>query len=123
MADGTQRPNLIGNPVGASIQNTVDGNGIRFNLAAFSDPPNGVTEPRYESQVRGDGIHNLDLSIFKTFAFREQMKLQLRAEFLNFTNSPRFGDPNTAFGNPAFGTIDSQVNNLRNFQAGIRFLF
>jgi hypothetical protein len=51
------------------------------------------------------------------------MKLQLRAEFFNFTNTPRFGDPNTSFGDPAFGTINSQSNNPRHFQAGIRFLF
>jgi hypothetical protein len=110
---------------GASIKDTVDGKGIRLNLDAFSHPADQVpgTAPRYQSQVRGDGIHNLDLSVFKVFPFGERMKLQLRGEFFNFSNTPRFGDPNTSFGDPAFGTISSQTNNPRRFQVGARFLF
>ena len=123
--DGAQRPNLSGDPLGASIQDTVDGKGVRFNLGAFStpEPEHNGTAPRYTGRVRGDGVHNLNLSIFKSFQFKETMRLQLRGEFFNFTNTPRFGDPDTAFGSTSFGTINSQANSPRQVQMGIRFLF
>jgi hypothetical protein len=123
--DGAQRPDLIGDPRGASIQDTVDGRGIRFNPAAFAtpEPEHDGTAPRYTGLVRGDGIHNLNLSIFKSFQFRENMRLQLRGEFFNFTNTPRFADPDTAYGSTSFGTINSQSNSPRQVQMGVRFLF
>jgi hypothetical protein len=125
LADGSQWPNISGDPLGASIKDVVDGKGIRFNPSAFSDPGDQVpgNSPRYSSVLRGDGIHNLDLSIFKNFRFREDMELQLRAEFFNFTNTPRFGDPDTAFGSPTFGQIFSQSNQPRLGQIGVRFVF
>jgi Carboxypeptidase regulatory-like domain/TonB dependent receptor len=123
--DGSQRPDLIGDPRGASIQDSVDGRGIRFNPAAFAtpEPEHDGTAPRYTGLVRGDGIHNLNLSIFKSFQFRERMKLQLRGEFFNFTNTPRFSDPDTAFGSTSFGVINSQSNSPRQVQMAVRFLF
>ena len=125
IADGTQRPNISGSIVGSSIKDTVDGKGVRFNPDAFSYPPSQVAGncPRFESAVRGDFIHNLDFSLFKNFSINEGMKIQLRAEFFNFTNTPRFDVPNTDFGSAGFGTISAQVNNSRQAQMGIRFLF
>ncbi len=125
LADGTQRPNISGSIAGASIQDTVDGKAIRFNASAFSYPPEQIpgSAPRFEGEVRGDSIHNLDLSIFKNFSIKEIMKIQLRAEFFNFTNTPQFGTPNTVFGDPAFGTINEQINSSRQVQMGVRVLF
>jgi hypothetical protein len=51
------------------------------------------------------------------------MKLQFRAEFFNFTNTPRFLDPVTAFGDTNFGVISGQANSPRQSQVGVRFLF
>ena len=125
MADGTQRPNIEGSILGAGIGEVVDGRGIRFNQSAFSAPPEQVpgTAPRWTGEVRGDSINNIDLSLFKVLAFDEDVRLQIRAEFFNFTNTPQFGPPNTSFGSPAFGTINDQINNARQFQFGLRLLF
>ncbi len=125
LADGRQRPNLSGDIRGADIRTVVDGKGLRFNPSAFSDPGDQRpgNAPRLTGDVRGDSIHNLDLSVFKNLTFRETMKLQLRAEFFNFTNTPRFGFPDTNFGSPTFGTLSSQINNARRAQMGVRFLF
>jgi hypothetical protein len=125
LADGTQRPNMSGSIQGASVRDTVDGKGIRFNASAFSYPPEQIpgNAPRFEGDVRGDYIHNLDFSIFKNFSIKENVKVQLRAEFFNFTNTPQFGLPNTAFGDPAFGTINAQFNSPRQAQMGVRVLF
>lgn len=125
LADGNQRPNISGNPRGASIRDTVDGRGIYFNETAFSDPGDQTpgNAPRYFDNLRGDGINNVDFSFFKDFRFRETMYLQFRAEFFNFTNTPRFGDPGTSFGSSDFGLITYQANRPRNGQMGVRFVW
>ena len=138
LADGSQRPNLNGNPRSSySIHNVVDNRGNFFNFdpahLECSDPAAGAicapppqqpgNAPRFNSDLRGDSIRRLDFSIFKNFTFRENMKLQLRGEFFNFTNTPRFGFPNSSFGDPGFGTINSQINSPRQAQMGVRFLF
>jgi hypothetical protein len=43
--------------------------------------------------------------IGKTFPLRESLRLELRAEAFNVTNSPSLGSPNVSFGTAAFGTI------------------
>jgi hypothetical protein len=125
LADGNQRPNVQGNPVGDDIRTVVDNRGNFFNQSAFSDPGDQVpgNAPRYFSDLRSDGIKNLDFSIFKIFNFREGMYLQLRAEFFNFTNTPRFSMPNTSYGSTDFGLITSQANQSRHGQIGIRFVW
>ena len=68
-------------------------------------PPDQVAgnAPRYFSNLRSDGVHNTDLSISKEFSIREAMKLQVRGEFFNSTNTPRFALPDTLFGDSLFG--------------------
>lgn len=73
--------------------------------------------------VRGPATRNLDLSIFKTFRFRERIRAQFRAEALNATNTPTFGNPNTTLTNPQFGLITNQVNNSRLVQLAVRVTF
>jgi hypothetical protein len=126
LADGNQRPNVTGNPrSNYSIKQVVDGKGILFNAGAYSDPGAQMpgTAPRYDSRVRSDGIHNLDASVFKDFKLHESMMLQFRGEFINFTNTPRFANPNTSFGSPTFGQIFGQYNQPRRIQLGVRFTF
>jgi hypothetical protein len=82
--------------------------------------------PRYVATLRTDGIRNADVSFSKEFAIRESMKLQIRGEFFNFTNTVRFAAPNTAVptdpSNPgSFGTTASDRNIPRQF--GLRFEF
>jgi hypothetical protein len=49
--------------------------------------------PRYFSGLHTDGIHNVDLSIYKEFSPKESMKLQVRADIVNLVNHPRFAPP------------------------------
>ncbi len=126
LADGAQRPNINGDPRSSySIKDVVDRIGNYFNLGAFSAPPpqEPGNSPRYIAEARGSGIRSLDLSLFKNIKFSERMKLELRGEFFNFTNTPRFANPRITFEGGGFGTINSQKNSPRQVQMGARFVF
>ena len=133
LADGSQRPNVTCPQISSGIsyhqaaENSLSGTGNLsvFNLACFGDPGDQVAgnAPRYFTNLRSDGVHNLDLSVSKEFSIRESMKLQIRGEFFNFTNTPRFGLPGTLFGDSSFGQVTSTLNSPRHTQFGVRFQF
>jgi hypothetical protein len=133
VADGAQRPNVVCSQVSSGISyhqaamNGLSGNGNPsfFNDACFAEPGDQVpgNAPRYFSNLRTDGIHNADLSLSKEISIRENMKVQIRGEFFNFTNTPRFGLPNTSLGDAQFGWVTSTLNSPRHMQFGARFQF
>jgi hypothetical protein len=66
------------------------------------------------------------LSFFKQFRTTESTRLELRAEFFNFTNTPQFGFPAfTNFNNPStFGQITSTIDGAfdqRQIQLALKF--
>ena len=142
LANGTQRPQVICSQLktGTSVHTAaldwenvgVSANPATFlNANCFADPGDQIpgNAPRDSPGLRTDGIHNLDMNIYKSFVPKEGMRIEVRAEMFNFANHPRFGPPNTAVGDPFFGTITTdQVNgsvleNPRSFQFGLRFEF
>jgi len=143
LANGGQRPNVVCpqlrtglsmNDVALNWQNNSNAvnNGQPppapfLNSSCFGDPgdQNPGNAPRYFSGLRVDGIHNVDLNLYKSFVPREGMKLDVRAEMFNFFNHPRFGQPNSGVGDPAFGTVsgDAGGETPRSFQFGLRFEF
>jgi len=98
-----------------------------FNSNCFADPgdQNPGDAPRYFSNLRTDGIHNVDLNLYKSFVPKEGTNIELRAEIFNVANHPRFAEPNAAFEGAAFGTITSDAAGYlpRYFQFGVRFEF
>jgi len=64
-----------------------------FDVTAFRN----VTEVRFGTSaynsLRGPGVANLDLSLFRTFVLRGTRTLQVRIEALNATNTPHFSNP------------------------------
>jgi hypothetical protein len=133
LANGTQRPQVVCSQLktGTSMhsvaldwQNQVK---TYLNANCFADPGDQTpgNAPRYFSGLRVDGIHNMDLNIYKSFVPKEGMRIEVRAEMFNFTNHPRFGQPNSAVGDPLFGTITSDAPGEmpRSFQFGVRFEF
>jgi hypothetical protein len=76
-----------------------------FNTDAFT-PVQTVrigTGGRGNSWFRGPGLAQLDLSLFRTFNLTERFKLKVRAETLNFSNTPHWNNPSTTC------TIDNGV--------------
>ena len=146
LQDGNQRPNVVCSKLGSGFSyHTAAANGL--NLAAgqtvnpystsvlnpdcLSDPgdQNPGNAPRYFSQIRTDGIRNIDMSLMKQFTVHEGMTLQFRAEAFNFTNSTRFAFPNLSWapGAPGvdstFGQVTATANQPRRMQLGLRFQF
>jgi len=129
LTDGTQRPNIICNPrTGMSLHDvamSTDPNASYFNASCLTDPGDQIAgnAPRFSDNARGPANHNLDLGIFKGFPIREGMKAEVRAEFLNFTNTPRFATPSSFQGDSFFGKVTAQANLPRRIQMGVRFEF
>jgi hypothetical protein len=127
LADGLQRPDVACSDLSTGIgyhAAAASGQAI-INAACFADPGDQIAgnAPRYFSNLRSNGIHNADLSFSKQFAIREGMKLQVRGEFFNFTNTPRFAPPSTAFGDSQFGQVTGTLGSPRHTQIGVRFEF
>jgi hypothetical protein len=126
--DGNQRPNVTCNPSSgvSAHQSALTGQSI-FNVNCFAVP--GLEQPgdapRYFSNLRTDGIHNIDLSIEKSFVPREGMRLEIRGEFFNFFNTPRFAMPDNLLEDSTFGQVSSTAmgSTPRHGQVGVRFEF
>jgi hypothetical protein len=127
LADGLQRPDVTCSQLasGLSYHQAASTGGSFINDSCFADPGDQVAgnAPRYFSNLRSDGVHNSDLSFSKEFVIREGMKLQVRGEFFNFTNTPRFAPPDTFFGDSQFGQVTSTLGSPRHTQIGVRFEF
>ena len=134
LANGTQRPEVVcsqfktGTSLHAAALSWQDSTPAAYlNANCFADPGDQVpgNAPRYFSGLRVDGIHNVDMNIYKSFVPKEGMRIEVRAEMFNFFNHPRFGQPNSAVGDPLFGTVTSDATgeNPRSFQFGLRFEF
>jgi trimeric autotransporter adhesin len=118
-----QRPNATG--ISAETSGSTDQrvNGW-LNPSAFSQAPEftfGNTTRFLD--VRGPGLYNWDVSVFKNFAIKERLKAQFRAEAFNATNTVEFGNPGTTYSSSTFGVISSQINQPRMVQLGVRVSF
>jgi hypothetical protein len=81
------------------------------------------TLPLLLAGVRGDGQTLVDVSLFKRFAIKERMHLQIRAEGYDILNHPTFLDPNTPVTSSAFGTVTGQAGLSREYQGALRLTF
>jgi hypothetical protein len=130
LTDGNQRPNVLcGGGMGISSNQAAIQQVPYLNINCFADPGDQIPgdASRYFSTLRADGIHNLDVSLYKEFSNKEGMHLQLRADVFNSTNTPRFASPDTGYdpGNTNFGIISSTAPGYtpRRIQLGVRFEF
>ncbi len=143
LANGSQRPNVVCSQLKSGMsmrevalnwqQNAAaESNGLPpvaafFNSNCFADPgdQNPGNAPRYFPGLRVNGIHDVDLNLYKSFVPKEGTKIEVRAEIFNLANHPRFAAPDTGYGDSTFGTISSDAAGYlpRYFQFGVRFEF
>lgn len=96
-----------------------------FDTSQFLLPPsfsNGNVS-RTLPDVRGPSLTNLDISLMKNTVIRERVKIELRGEAFNATNTPHFWMPNTNAGSVQFGQISSTTGNPRVMQVALKVLF
>ncbi len=81
-----------------------------FDTSAYAP----VTEARFGNsgwnQLRGPGLINLDLGVFRRFKLNERVDLQFRAEAFNVSNTPHFANPRSNVSASGFGEITSVQN-------------
>jgi outer membrane receptor protein involved in Fe transport len=108
---------------------------------SFYDPLafRAVTDVRFGSTgrniLRGPGMGNFDLSLFRTFMLTERWRLEFKAESFNFTNTPHFLNPAANVSNMSlnpdgsvrslgnFLSVTSALNDERQFRFGLRLSF
>ncbi|MBI3698460.1 MAG: carboxypeptidase regulatory-like domain-containing protein [Acidobacteria bacterium] len=100
---GTQRPDLVGNPNEGRGQSLAH----YFNTAAFALPALGRFGNSAPFNVRGPGLNNWDLNVFKNFRLKEAAKVQFGAEMFNAFNHPQFEGIGTTLGATTFGVVTS----------------
>ena len=85
--------------------------------------------------LRGPGVVNLDLGLFREFTVTERVRIQFRAESFNVSNTPHFNNPGTNVSNlqlnaaggvsalRGFSEITSAQEDERQFRFGLRISF
>jgi hypothetical protein len=99
--------------------------GQYFVTSVFSQPAAFTfgNTGRTLADVRGPGVRNLDIALFKMFRVGEKLTAQLRGEAFNSSNTVQFSDPNTTRNSNQFGIISGQANSPRQMQVGLKLLF
>ena len=127
---GVLRPNYVPGCDKTVPHTSLSGGIAWFNPSCFTPPPDWGfgNEGRVDPTLRGQGINNWDIAIFKTTNFgpEDKLGLQFRTEFFNTFNRVQFGPPNTACctaNNASFGIVNSQLNTPRLIQFALKFLF
>ncbi|HTC62346.1 MAG TPA: TonB-dependent receptor [Candidatus Saccharimonadales bacterium] len=72
--------------------------------------------------LRGPGRFNFDLTVAKSIAITERMKLQFQADIFNVFNQAEFLNPDTTITDPTFGQI-TNTSDPRIIQLAARFSF
>jgi hypothetical protein len=63
--------------------------------------------------LRGPGLVNFDLGIFRKFRLTERMDVQFRAEAFNLSNTPHFANPGADISSSGFGVVNGMQNTGR----------
>jgi hypothetical protein len=86
-----------------------------------------ITTVRYGNTglniLRGPGVVNVDLGLFRDFRIRERLQIQFRAEAFNATNTPHFNNPGTNVSNAGFAEITGARPDERQVRFGVRISF
>lgn len=122
------RPNRLGdgradNPTIEQWFNPAHFQAVTEITGTYGDSGRGI--------VRGPGQFNIDMSIVKNTRIG-RFDTEFRIEAFNLLNHPQFANPNTTFGNAAFGQITAMLANPscalcgtieRNIQLGFKVKF
>jgi hypothetical protein len=87
-----------------------------INANAFVDA-SPATFPGYaawstqnRNQFRGPGFFDMDMTVFRTFKFKERVTLKAGIQAFNILNHPNFGLPDSGVGDGTFGLITGMAS-------------
>jgi len=93
-----------------------------FGTGIFEAPPFGYFGNAGRNTIRGPGIQEWDISLFKTFRLHERFSAQLRGDAFNIFNNANFDGVSTAFGAGNFGAVTS-ARQARVMQVSLKLEF
>jgi hypothetical protein len=135
--DYSQAGSVFANPIaGMSPKSGTCANGAAagtvncwFNPAAFETPTqqgNGAFGIGGRNTLFGPHLSNINLSLAKTFRYKERFGFAIRGDFINALNHPSFGLPNNGnadISNASAAVISTVSNASRLVQLSGRFTF
>lgn len=101
--------------------NLANPNAVDPNVARFGTCGTGV--------LRGPGLINVDMGIFRRIRINERVNVQFRGEVFNISNTPHFANPNADISSGNFALINNvqntgrEGNDQRFFRLGVRIGF
>jgi hypothetical protein len=122
-AIGRDNADLIGDPTRPSGVDPVQ---QWFNTAAFTPAALGTFGSSARNSLRGPGLANVDLALFKNFPITKSQRIQFRLEAFNVFNRANYANPNsTVTAGVNFGKIltISSDSAPRVLQIGVKYLF
>jgi hypothetical protein len=95
-----------------------------FGTSAYAQPAAGTFGDAANGTVIGPGETDWDAGFQKEFPISESKRLEFRAEFINFTNTPIFASPgNMTVDTSQFGDILSDDGYQRTIQFALKLYF
>jgi hypothetical protein len=68
-------------------------------------------------------IANVNAMLWKSWPVHNGTRVTLRAESINFLNTPQFAEPGKSLTNPNFGQINNTLNDGRTFRFTLQLDF
>ncbi|HMI52800.1 MAG TPA: carboxypeptidase regulatory-like domain-containing protein [Candidatus Saccharimonadales bacterium] len=114
------RANVTGQPIFGPGTHTAD---MWFNPDAFAAPPAFTYGNAGRNSIYGPGLQTMDIALARSFAIKEKMNFQFRAEAFNAFNKVNLGTPNRFVNEPQFGTTTMAMTPGRQIQLSARLSF
>jgi hypothetical protein len=110
---------LTANPYG---DRTGEPNSSWLLPTAFANPATGKLGTLGRNSLQAPGSWSFDMALSRIFRFREDQRVEFRAEAYNVTNSFRPGNPSTSLSSSNFGLIRSS-SSPRILQFALKYVF
>ncbi len=89
----------------------------------FVDAPAEQAGSLGRNTFRKGKIANVNASLSRRFAVGSEWTVELRAESINFFNTPQFAEPGKTLTSPNFGQINNTLNDGRTYRFQLKFLW
>jgi hypothetical protein len=116
------RANVVGDPNLPKNRSRGELIEAYYRADVFTIPATGTLGNTPRNFLIGPGYKNVDLSLFRTFAIREALKVQFRMEAFNAFNFVNLRNPRSNIGAANPGRIDTALDG-RIMQLGLRMTF